>query len=258
MSTTFSAVAVLPVYNHEDAVGRVVDGVLAYALPVILVDDGSTARCRAVLLQLAQRPNVSLVTNPRNLGKGGAVSAGLRAALRAGHTHALQIDADGQHTLTDIPHFVAAARADPTAVICGQPIFDASIPRLRLLSRYLTHVLVWVHTLSLEIRDSMCGFRVYPLPAVVAVLDSARLGLRMDFDPELLVRLHWRGQPMQWLPTCVSYPLDGVSHFRMLEDNLRISWMHTRMFCGMLVRLPMLLWRRLPFVQVPPATRSRS
>lgn len=258
MSAAFSAVAVLPVYNHEDAVGRVVAGVLAHSLPVILVDDGSTPRCREVLQQLARGPNVSLVTNPRNLGKGGAVSAGLRAALRAGYSHALQIDADGQHTLADIPHFVAAARANPAAVICGQPIFDESIPRLRFLSRYLTHVLVWIHTLSLDIRDSMCGFRVYPLPAVVAVIDSTRLGRRMDFDPELLVRLHWRGQSMRWLPTRVSYPLDGVSHFRMLEDNLRISGMHARMFVGMLVRLPILVWRRLPFVRVPPATRSRS
>ncbi|MBK6597091.1 MAG: glycosyltransferase family 2 protein [Proteobacteria bacterium] len=257
MSPGFSLVAVLPVYNHEDAVGRVVAGLRAAGLPVILVDDGSAPRCRAVLQQLAGAADVSLVVNPHNLGKGGAVSAGLRAALQAGHTHALQIDADGQHTLADIPRFIAAARVEPNAVICGQPVFDQSVPRLRFYSRYLTHVLVWVHTLSFDIRDSMCGFRIYPLTAVVSVLDSARLGLRMDFDPELLVRLHWRGQPIRWLATRVAYPLDGISHFRMLEDNLRISWMHARMFAGMLVRSPSILWRRLRFAPVTPAARSR-
>jgi len=258
VSALFSPVAVLPVYNHEDATGRVVAGVRAHGLPIILVDDGSSPHCRMVLQKLAQQPGITLVTNPQNLGKGGAVSAGLRAALLAGHTHAFQIDADGQHTLADIPRFLTAARTSPSALICGQPVFDQSIPRLRFLSRYFTHVLVWIHTLSFEIRDSMCGFRVYPLAPVVAVLDSAQLGLRMDFDPELLVRLHWRGQPMQWLPTRVSYPLDGISHFRMLEDNLRISWMHVRMFTGMLLRLPIILWRRFPFVHVSPASRSRS
>ncbi|HRH16120.1 MAG TPA: glycosyltransferase family 2 protein, partial [Aquabacterium sp.] len=115
----------------------------------------------------------------------------------------------------------------------------------RLYGRYLTHVWVWINTLSLEIRDSMCGYRVYPLQPVVDLLDRVKLGRRMDFDPELLVRLHWRGTAMVSVPTRVCYPLDGVSHFKMLQDNVLISRMHARLLLGMLLRLPLLLWRKV-------------
>ena len=90
----------------------------------------------------------------------------------------------------------------------------------------------------------MCGFRVYPLAPTLALMDSAYIGTHMDFDSDILVRLAWRNQPMRWLPTQVHYPADGLSHFRLLRDNLRISAMHTRLFFGMLVRAPMILWRR--------------
>lgn len=118
------------------------------------------------------------------------------------------------------------------------------MPKGRLYARYLTHVWVWINSLSLQIPDSMCGFRVYPLPPVLALIDSVKLGKRMDFDPEVLVRLAWRNQPMRWLPTKVHYPTDGLSHFRLLHDNALISSMHTRLFFGMLLRAPQILWRR--------------
>ncbi|MNY34464.1 hypothetical protein D3C86_1688100 [compost metagenome] len=169
---------------------------------------------------------------------------GLREASRLGFSHALQVDADGQHDLHDVQRFIEHSRAHPYAVICGYPQYDTSVPKGRLYARYLTHVMVWINTLSLQIRDSMCGFRVYPLPPVLALIDTAKIGKRMDFDSDILVRLAWRGQPMQWLQTKVHYPLDGVSHFRMFHDNVLISSMHTRLFFGMLLRSPMILWRR--------------
>ncbi len=239
------AAVVIPVYNHGATAVRMVQSVRALGLPCIVVDDGSDAQCAALLDAVAAPPQVELVRLPVNQGKGGAVMAGLRAALRQGRTHALQIDADGQHDVRDIPLFLDLARRHPAAVICGQPVYDAQVPRSRLIARYATHVWVWINTLSLDIRDSMCGFRVYPLPAVVALIDGARLGQRMNFDPEVLVRLHWRGVAIVNQPTRVTYPQDGVSHFRLWHDNLLISWMHTRLFCGMLLRLPLLLWRKL-------------
>ena len=238
--------AVVPVYDHERAIAVVVDGLVAAGLPCLLVDDGSGHACAAELDRLARTiPGVSLLRRAVNGGKGAAVSDGLRAALAAGHTHALQVDADGQHALDDVPAFLSASAASPAAVVCGCPVFDRSIPKVRLYFRYLTHVLVWLNTLSLQVRDSMCGFRVYPLTATVAVLDEERVGARMDFDIEVLVRLHWRGVPMVWLPTRVSYPLDGVSHFRSFLDNVLISRVHARLFLGMLLRLPRLLARRM-------------
>jgi len=198
-----------------------------------------------VLDALAQGPGITLVRLARNQGKGGAMIAGLRAAAGAGWTHALQIDADGQHDAADIPGFLARARAAPTAVICGVPVYDESVPLGRLIGRYATHVWVWINTLSLAIRDSMCGFRVYPLARVASVLDVRALGRRMDFDPEVLVRLHWRGVAIVSLPTRVTYPADGLSHFRLGRDNLLISRMHARLFLGMLLRSPRLLWRKV-------------
>lgn len=242
-----STVAVIPCYNHPATIGTMVAGVRAEGLSCIVVDDGSHTACAAVLdaLATAHGEGLTLVRLPRNQGKGGAVQAGLRAALAQGHTHALQIDADGQHLCSDIPRFLAASRTHPQAVIVGQPHYDRSVPLGRFLGRYLTHVWVWINTLSLDIRDAMCGYRVYPLAPTVALLDSEPPGLRMDFDPEVLVRLHWRGVAMVNLPTAVTYPADGVSHFRVGRDNLLIARMHTRLFFGMVGRLPRLLWRKV-------------
>jgi glycosyltransferase involved in cell wall biosynthesis len=237
--------AVIPVYNHGLAVGAVVRALRLHGLPVLMVDDGSEPGCAQVLEALAQTDGVSLLRLPINQGKGGAMMAGLRAAHGAGFSHALQIDADGQHDGSDVPRFVAAARLRPEAFICGCPIYDATVPKGRLYGRYATHVWVWINTLSLAVRDSMCGFRVYPLAPTVALIDGAHIGRRMDFDVEIAVRLVWSGLPVVNQPTRVHYPADGVSHFRLLHDNLRISAMHTRLFFGMLLRLPQLLWRKV-------------
>jgi len=238
--------AVVPVYNHERAVAGTLAGLRAHDLPVILVDDGSGETCAAELRRLAAAdPGVRLVCLRQNQGKGGAVMAGLAAAAEAGFTHALQIDADGQHDPADLPKFMAAAAAEPGALICGEPRFDASIPRHRLYLRYLTHAMVWLNTLSFDIPDSMCGLRVYPLAVVLPAIEADRPGRRMDFDIEILVRLHWRGAAMRWIPARVRYPQDGVSHFRLVKDNWLITLMHTRLFLGMLRRLPMLLARRV-------------
>jgi glycosyltransferase involved in cell wall biosynthesis len=219
--------------------------VRSHGLPSVLVDDGSEPHCAAVLDELARADDVTLVRLAQNQGKGGAMMAGLREAHRQGFTHALQIDADGQHDTRDIPRFIALARQHPEAVICGQPVYDASVPRGRLVARYATHVWVWINTLSLAIRDSMCGFRVYPLAAVVGLINRTRLGKRMDFDCEVLVRLHWRGIAIVNVPTRVTYPQDGVSHFRAWLDNVLISRMHAQLFVGMLWRAPGLLLRRV-------------
>ena len=245
MAATFRPVAVIPVYNHGEAVGAVAANVRTGGLHCILVDDGSSADCAAVLDALAQAPDVALVRLALNQGKGGAMMAGLRAAAAAGYSHALQIDADGQHDAGDIPKFLATAAAQPDAVICGVPIYDESVPLGRLVGRYATHIWVWINSLSLEIRDSMCGFRVYPLAPVVQLFDQVHLGRRMDFDPEVLVRLHWRGLKIVNVPTRVTYPQDGLSHFKLGLDNWLITKMHTRLAFGMLVRAPVLLWRKV-------------
>jgi hypothetical protein len=171
------------------------------------------------------------------------VIAGLREAHARGYSHALQLDADGQHDTAALPMFLEAMRDTPQAVIAGFPRFDKNVPASRLLGRYATHIWVWINTLSRRIRDSMCGLRIYPLTATLPVLDAMPRQSRMEFDTEILVRLDWADIPIRNLPISVCYPPDGVSHFRLCSDNVRISWMHTRLFFGMLRRLPKLLGR---------------
>lgn len=242
----FKPCVVIPVYNHEHAIGAVTQAVLATGLPCILVDDGSTAACAQVLDQLAAASpgQIDLVRHAVNQGKGGAVLTGIRHAAEAGYTHVLQIDADGQHCVADIPRFIEQAAANPDAVIVGYPVYDESVPAVRFYGRYLTHVWVWINTLSLKIKDSMCGFRVYPVAPVLALARRHKIGARMDFDTDVIVRLCWDGIDVVNVGTRVGYPTDGVSHFRMLRDNVLISRMHATLFFGMLLRAPKLLARK--------------
>ena len=242
----FKPCVLIPVYDHEHAIGAVVEAVRAHGLHCILVDDGSKASCARVLDQLAAAwpAQVSLVRLASNQGKGGAVMAGFAQAALEGYSHLLQVDADGQHNAGDIARFIDLARANPDAVIAGCPIYDESVPALRFYARYLTHVWIWINTLSFAIRDSMCGFRVYPVAPVLALARRQRLGLRMNFDSDIVVRLYWDGITVLNLPTRVTYPSDGVSHFRPWRDNLLITRMHATLFCGMLLRLPVLLKRK--------------
>lgn len=245
-SALFHPCVVIPVYDHEHAIGAVLAEVLTHDIRCVLVDDGSRASCAQVLdaLAAAAPRQVTLLRHAVNRGKGAAVLTGFAHAASAGHTHVLQIDADGQHRVADLPLFLQLAVRHPDAVIIGTPVYDASVPTGRLLARYLTHVWVWINTLSLDIRDSMCGFRVYPVAPVLALAQRLQLGQHMNFDTEILVRLHWDGIAMLNQPTRVSYPCDGVSHFRLWHDNALITRMHTTLFFGMLRRLPVLLWRR--------------
>jgi glycosyltransferase involved in cell wall biosynthesis len=242
----FKPCVVIPVYNHENAIVAVVDAVLSQNLPCILVDDGSSPRCAGILETLAAaRPReIKLIRHPVNRGKGAAVLTGVRYAAQAGYSHTVQIDADGQHQPSDIPRFLQQAAAHPRALILGCPKYDETVPALRFYGRYLTHVWVSINTLSRQIKDSMCGFRVYPLPAMIALDQHRKLGERMSFDIEVLVRLYWDGVEIIDVPTRVSYRGDGVSHFRAWTDNVLISRTHATLFFGMLMRLPMLIARK--------------
>lgn len=245
-SSVFKPCIVIPVYNHQRAVAELLPRLLAYQLPVLLIDDGSAAHCQQVLQKLAdEHALLTLISLPINRGKGAAVKVGLQQAQAEGFSHAIQMDADGQHEPADISRFIALANTHRQAIICGHPIYDDSVPRVRFWARYLTHVWIWINSLSFEIKDSMCGFRIYPLPAVTRLLAEESMGDRMDFDPELMVRWLWRGGEVINVATQVRYPEGGISHFAPFRDNYLISVMHTRLFFGMLWRLPTLLGRKL-------------
>ncbi|MEO6709463.1 MAG: glycosyltransferase family 2 protein [Planctomycetota bacterium] len=242
---SFKPAALIGIYNHGDTIADVVEPLCAQALPTLIVDDGSDEHTRAKLDLLARRfPGVRVKHLSVNRGKGAALIHGFELLAREGFTHAVVLDADKQHDTGDVEKFLAAARADPRALILGRPIFDASAPKARLYGRKLSTFWVHVATLSFAIADPLCGFRCYPLAATNDVVRSYEPRTRMDFDPEIAVRLAWSGVPMVNVATKVVYPKGGISHFDYLRDNRRITWMHIRLVVGMLLRAPRLLASR--------------
>lgn len=236
---------IIPVYNHEAAIPQVLAKLKNFGFPTLLVNDGSSALCSQILAGCAERePDwLTLINRSENGGKGAAVLDGFKAAQALGFSHAIQIDADGQHDVNDIPAFLEAGRQHPDALILGRPLFDKTAPKSRVYGRTIANLWVWINTLSLAIADSMCGFRLYPLVAVAKLADSTDIAKGMDFDIDILVRLYWQGVAVINIPTAVQYPYDGVSHFKLWQDNLMISKTHAQLFFGMLMRLPQLLSR---------------
>ena len=236
-AAAFRACALIPTFDNPITIGKVVGEVRRHVADVLVVDDGSGAEGRRAVEALAAAGVARVVHRERNGGKGAAVKTGLRVARELGFSHALQIDADGQHDPDDIPRFVAQAAERPEAAVLGHPVFDDSTPRGRRAAHGFTNFWTRLETAGGVIRDPQCGYRVYPLEAALGV--GAR-GNRMDFDIEIAVRLAWAGIPIINLPTRVRYlPAveGGVSHFRPLRDNVGIAWMHTRLV------LASLLWR---------------
>jgi glycosyltransferase involved in cell wall biosynthesis len=236
---------IIPVYNHEHAIVQVISKLKPFGIPCLLVNDGSSVACSAVLEDCARQEVgwLTLLNRPENGGKGAAVIDGFNAAQRLGYTHAIQIDADGQHNIDDIARFLEAGRLNPEAMILGQPVFDESVPKNRLYGRRVTNWWIAINTVSLAIADGMCGFRLYPLAAVGKLINTTQIAQGMDYDIEIVVRLYWQGIEAINIPTAVCYPYDGVSHFRLLHDNIMISKTHARLFFGMLIRFPQLILR---------------
>jgi glycosyltransferase involved in cell wall biosynthesis len=240
---------IIPSYNPGPNVYATVRAALEQWNPVWLVIDGSTDDSAQRLQAIAaDNPALRILVMPRNRGKGAAVLHGLRAASAAGYTHALTMDSDGQHPAGRIGEFMRASLAHPSCMVLGRPVFDASAPSLRVKGRRISNWWANLETLWAGIGDSLYGFRVYPIGALVAVMRRQLWMRRFDFDAEAVVRLCWRGIVPINLDAPVRYfrrEEGGVSHFNYWRDNVLLSWMHFRLFFGFLIRLPMLALRRL-------------
>ncbi len=234
----FNFIAVIPHYNHAGTVGSVANKLIELGLPVLIVDDGSEPSQIQQLKQLEGKPQLQIHYCVKNSGKGAAMKVGFQEAFKQGFSHALQVDADGQHNLADSLTMLAQARQYPTALICGKPVYGEDAPKSRLYGRKITNFWIAINTLSFDIPDGMCGFRLYPLAETVKLIEEEHIGNRMDFDIEIVVKLHWRQVPMIWVDTPVKYEQGGISHFRGWADNWLISKMHTKLFW-------LMVWRKL-------------
>lgn len=239
---TFNPCCIVPVYNNDSTVSDLVKGVLAQNIPCLVVNDGSNDRTRSTVETIKSNFSKLLIINhDRNYGKGAAITTGIREAFKHGFTHAVTIDADGQHDYRDLPKFISAAQANPKALICGQPIFDRSIPSLRLYGRRISIWLSRLETLSTNIADILCGYRVYPLESSLALIEKNYLGNRMAFESAIAIRLYWSGVPIRNVATKVSYPKNGISHFAMWHDNFRLILLHLRLIALLPLYIPTLL-----------------
>jgi predicted LPLAT superfamily acyltransferase len=249
---TFKCCAIIPSFNHCEMVGQLVQRLRDINLPVFIIDDGSDEPTRTALSALHAPENGVIVYRlDTNRGKGAAVMQGFALSREAGFTHALQIDADGQHDLSSLAEFIKLGEEHPDALIAGAPLHDETMPRGRRIGRSITHFWVGIETLTKHPVDSMCGLRLYPLERVTKLQKNHRLGSRMDFDIEIFVRLIWEGVPVFFLPVRVKYPRGNISNFDLIRDNWAIAVMHTRLVLTMALHVPGILRNRRQRIDAP-------
>lgn len=244
-----SHLVLIPSYNPGPKVLETVRAARAQWTPVWVVVDGSNDGSAEQLQAMAAGDaGLHVIVLAENRGKGAAVLEGVTQAAAAGFSHVLTMDSDGQHPVDLIPAFMAASQQRPQAMVLGKPVFAADAPALRVNGRKVSNAWANLETLWMGIGDSLYGFRVYPIAPLRRVMQANRWMRRFDFDPEAVVRLCWVGvKPLNIDAPVRYFRVDegGVSHFRYLRDNTLLTWMHTRLFLGFLLRLPLLLWRRL-------------
>lgn len=238
----------IPSYNTGPILLETVTAAVALKTPVWVIFDGSDDGSPDFIndLLVCHRELLRVIHLRVNSGKGAAVLHALRQAILSDFTHVLTMDADGQHPAGKVREFFHWSTAHPEAAVFGRPIFDDSAPALRVYGRKISNFWVNLETLGWGVDDSLFGMRLYPARDLLEVLESTHFARRFDFDPEVAVRLAWRGVPIINLPTPVRYPSKeegGISQFRYLRDNLLLSWMHIRLFFGFLGRLPWLVAR---------------
>ena len=235
-------VFLVPFYNHPQNIKALIAALKTYELPVIVVDDGSDEASKQILAELERTEGILLLTRAQNGGKGIAMKDGFKFALERGFSHVLQIDADFQHDAALIGEFLRQSEAHPQSIVCANPIYGEDAPKSRVHGRKITNFWVAINTLSLGIKDAMCGFRVYPLEQLKKAAAKSKTN-RMEFDIEILVNAARQGVDMRWIDTYVRYEKGGVSHFKMVRDNALISLMHAKCFFSLPKFMLGKIWR---------------
>ncbi len=217
---------VIPLYNHAATLEKVVDECRSFTEHLIVVDDGSSDDVNKILTRLD--PAVHIIRHPRNFGKGSAILSGAKKARELDATHIITIDADGQHYSDNISGFITAVHKNPKAIIVGCRDFAATyVPKSSDFGRSFSNFWFRVQT-GQKIGDSQSGFRAYPLALLEALKWRER---RYAFENEVLVRAAWSGVKIHEIDIGVYYPTkpEHISHFHRLWDNLRLSFLNTRL-----------------------------
>ena len=236
---------IIPCYRHTDKIAGVLNRLLGHGFPIIVIDDGNGKEEALELCKICENlKDVFLLHHDINKGKGSSVFTGLLFAKENGFSHAIQIDADGQHCIEDLDKVVELIHKYPQDVISGRPVYDEHAPKSRVIGRKITNFFVKLETLSNEIEDAMIGFRAYPVELTCQYAQKCNLKFGMTFDIEILVRLKWAGAKIRFFATKIDYPKDGRSNFKPI-DQFKISYIHTWLCTAMILRLPLILLKAL-------------
>ena len=213
---TTNIVALIPTYNEIQHVGGVVRSTLPH-LPVLVIDDGSSDGSG----QAAEEAGATVVTHPRNQGKGAALASGIKWALREGCEAAVMLDADAQHDPDEIPTFLAAYRDDLADLIIGERDFDQMPSRNRFGNTRGNIILGWA--LGRSIPDNQCGYRLLNRRAM-ETLQFTSTGF--EFEVEMIVQATIADLRMAWVPIRTIYAGES-SHYRPIRDSvlfLELAW----------------------------------
>lgn len=225
--SVFKPIFLIPYYNHPAKIADLVEK-LSILGEILIIDDGSDDISKEALKDL----KAQIYTRNKNGGKGAAIKDGLKIALENGYTHAFQIDADFQHDISRCEEFLSSSKQNPNDLICANPIYNEKAPKSRLYGRKITNFWCAINSISNQIKDAMCGFRVYPLKKICEILPQIKAN-RMGFDIEILVLAYRFGIKLNWIDLKVDYEEGGVSHFLPFRDNLLISLTHARLFLNL-------------------------
>jgi glycosyltransferase involved in cell wall biosynthesis len=233
MPNTPRIVIVIPVYNHGTTLREVVCQTLGMNKEIIVVDDGSTDEGTETISDL----NVRLIRHSENRGKGAAIMTASQEAYKLGATHIVTIDADGQHSPTDLVKFIPTIEKNPDAIIIGTRVFDpATTPLGTRFGRAFSNFWLRVQT-GCVIKDTQSGFRAYPL----SILRWLKLKeCYYSFEIEVLVKAAWAGVDLQEVDVSVYYPppSERISHFRPFMDNFRLSILNTKLTFRAILPIP--------------------
>lgn len=218
----------IPYFNHPYKIAELIELLSTYDYPILIVDDGSDFQSKKALKTLSSS-QVHIITRPCNGGKGAAVRSGFEYAYKMGFWSCFQIDADMQHDLTKIPLFLREWKKNPDSIICANPQYGQDVPKSRLYGRKITRFWVWVNTWGGELKDTMCGMRIYPIAKMKNIIQKIHSN-RMDFDIDILMHAYREDLQFIWIDVDVVYDKNNMSHFSALKDNLRIAKIHAKHF----------------------------
>jgi len=218
-STNFCVI--VPTYNNQKTLKKVLDSILDFTTNIIVVNDGSTDSTSEILKSYSQ---LTQIHHPKNLGKGRALRNGFRKALELDFEYAITIDSDGQHFAADIPVFLEAIQNEPNALLIGsRNMTQENVPKKSSFGNKFSNFWFKFET-GIKLDDTQSGFRLYPL----RLLPKRFYTNKFEFEIEVIVRAAWKGIVVKNIPIQVLYdPAERVSHFRPFQDFTRISILNT-------------------------------